>query len=204
MRGKLRLVLTEAARTNQRTTVRGARAKRDDAYVPVTVGVKPVKIPHQEETLLLVTFADEPQAASAKPPEEVPGETSEAQVRQLEHDLRSTREDLRTTIEELETSNEELKVSNEEVMSMNEELQSTNEELETANDELRARQDELNSLARYQDMVLGSLQVGLIVLDRNLAVTARFRIGPQFGVTSAGTDSQAAFVTLIGLAYNAR
>ncbi len=42
------------------------------------------------------------------------------------------------------------------------------------------------------------------LIDRNLAVTARFRIGPQFGLTSSGTDSQAAFVTLIGLAYNAR
>jgi len=42
------------------------------------------------------------------------------------------------------------------------------------------------------------------LIDRNLAVTARFRIGPQFGLTSAGTSSQTGFVTLIGLAYNTR
>jgi opacity protein-like surface antigen len=42
------------------------------------------------------------------------------------------------------------------------------------------------------------------LIDRNLAVTARFRVGPQFGLTSAGTSSQTGFVTLIGLAYNAR
>jgi hypothetical protein len=42
------------------------------------------------------------------------------------------------------------------------------------------------------------------LIDRNLAVTARIRVGPQFAATSSGTASQTAFVTLIGLAYNAR
>ena len=42
------------------------------------------------------------------------------------------------------------------------------------------------------------------LIDRNLAVTARVRIGPRFALDSAGTASQTAFVTLIGLAYNAR
>jgi hypothetical protein len=42
------------------------------------------------------------------------------------------------------------------------------------------------------------------LIDRNLAVTARVRVGPQFGLNSSGTASQTAFQTLIGLAYNAR
>lgn len=42
------------------------------------------------------------------------------------------------------------------------------------------------------------------LIDRNLAVTARFRVGPRFALDSAGTESQTGFVTLIGLAYNAR
>ena len=42
------------------------------------------------------------------------------------------------------------------------------------------------------------------LIDRNLAVTARVRVGPQFGLNSSGSASQTAFVTLIGLAYNAR
>jgi hypothetical protein len=42
------------------------------------------------------------------------------------------------------------------------------------------------------------------LIDRNLAVTARLRIGPQFGLTSAGTESQTGFITLVGLAYNTR
>lgn len=42
------------------------------------------------------------------------------------------------------------------------------------------------------------------LIDRNLAVTARVRVGPQFRLTSAGTESQTGFLTLIGLAYNTR
>jgi len=49
-----------------------------------------------------------------------------------------------------------------------------------------------------------SSAAGEYLIDRNLAVTARFRVGPQFGLTSSGTATQTGFVTLIGLAYNAR
>jgi hypothetical protein len=42
------------------------------------------------------------------------------------------------------------------------------------------------------------------LIDRNLAVTARVRVGPQFALESGGTSSQTGLVTLIGLAYNAR
>lgn len=45
---------------------------------------------------------------------------------------------------------------------------------------------------------------GEFLIDRNLAVTARFRVGPEFALSSAGTSSQTGFTTLIGLAYNAR
>jgi opacity protein-like surface antigen len=44
---------------------------------------------------------------------------------------------------------------------------------------------------------------GEYLIDRNLAVTARLRIGPRFALDSAGSDTQTGFVTLIGLAYNA-
>ena len=40
-------------------------------------------------------------------------------------------------------------------------------------------------------------------IDNDIAVTARFRVGPEFGIDSAGTSHQTAFTTLIGLAYNA-
>jgi hypothetical protein len=45
---------------------------------------------------------------------------------------------------------------------------------------------------------------GEYLIDRNLAVTARFRVGPRFALDSAGTASQTGFETVIGLAYNAR
>jgi hypothetical protein len=45
---------------------------------------------------------------------------------------------------------------------------------------------------------------GEYLIDRNLALTARFRVGPQFALNSSGTGHQTAFTTLIGLAYNTR
>ena len=45
---------------------------------------------------------------------------------------------------------------------------------------------------------------GEYLIDRNLAVTARLRVGPRFALDSSGTTSQTGFVTVIGLAYNAR
>ena len=45
---------------------------------------------------------------------------------------------------------------------------------------------------------------GEYLIDNNLAVTARVRVGPQFALDSSGTGHQTAFTTLIGLAYNAR
>ena len=48
---------------------------------------------------------------------------------------------------------------------MNEELQSANEELETINDELRQRTLELNENHTFTEAILGSLGVGVVVVD---------------------------------------
>ena len=146
LRGKLRAALAEASKSEGRATARGGRVKRDDTYIGVTIGVRPVNVPQQEEPLLLVTFVDEPKPVHEATPSETSGSPEYTHLRQLEHDLQTTREDLQTTIEELETSNEELKVSNEEIMSMNEELQSTNEELETSKEELQSLNEELSTV----------------------------------------------------------
>lgn len=45
---------------------------------------------------------------------------------------------------------------------------------------------------------------GEYLIDANLAVTARLRVGPEYGFDTAGTGSQTGFTTLIGLAYNTR
>jgi hypothetical protein len=55
--------------------------------------------------------------------------------------------------------------------------------------------------------VLFGPQVGAgaeYLLDRNVAVTFRARVGPEFALASGGTGSQVGFTTLLGLAYNTR
>jgi two-component system CheB/CheR fusion protein len=87
-----------------------------------------------------------------------------------QEELQTTNEELQSTVEELETTNEELHSTNEELETMNEELQSTNEELRTSNEELHNRGSELASMSGYWQSVLGSLQTGMIVLDRDFKV----------------------------------
>ena len=45
---------------------------------------------------------------------------------------------------------------------------------------------------------------GEYLIEKNLAVTARVRVGPEFALDSNGTTRQTAFTTLVGLAYNTR
>src|SRR5262249_61882443 len=86
--------------------------------------------------------------------------------------LETTNEELQSTNEELETTNEELQSTNEELETMNEELQSTNEELETMNDELNDRSLDLNEMNSFLNAILGSIQAGVVVVDRDLVVNA--------------------------------
>ena len=53
---------------------------------------------------------------------------------------------------------------------MNEELQSTNDELETMNDEQVERSAELDRVNLFLEGILGSLGVGVVVVDRQQAV----------------------------------
>lgn len=107
-------------------------------------------------------------------------EQAESSNAELEHayeelqsaseELETTNEELQSTVEELETANEELQSSNEEMETMNEELQATNEELQTINDELRDRTEELNQLNAFNESILSSAPMGVIVLDRQFQV----------------------------------
>ena len=80
-------------------------------------------------------------------------------------ELETAYEELQSTVEELETTNEELQSTNEELETMNEELQSTNDELETMNSEANTRATELDRLNLFFEGILGSLRVGVIVID---------------------------------------
>jgi len=98
--------------------------------------------------------------------------------------LTAIKQVLQATIEELEANNEELKSANEEIQSSNEELQSTNEEMETAreelqstneelttvNEELQNRNGELAGLNNDLSNLLASVQLPLVMVDRDLRV----------------------------------
>jgi two-component system, chemotaxis family, CheB/CheR fusion protein len=92
-------------------------------------------------------------------------ETAYAEIQSTVEELETTNEELHSTNEELETTNEELQSSNEELETMNEELQSTNDELETMNEEQSVRGAELDKVNMFLEGILGSLGVGVVVLD---------------------------------------
>ena len=77
------------------------------------------------------------------------------------------REELDRSKRELETAYEELQSTVEELETTNEELQSTNQELETMNDELRQRTFELDEVNGFLEMILTSLGVAVVVLDKS-------------------------------------
>jgi two-component system CheB/CheR fusion protein len=97
-------------------------------------------------------------------------ETAYEELQSTVEELETTNEELHATNEELETTNEELQSSNEELETMNEELQSTNDELEAMNEEQASRSIELDRANLFLEGILGSLGIGVVVLDRDQRV----------------------------------
>ncbi|HEY1358596.1 MAG TPA: CheR family methyltransferase [Thermoleophilaceae bacterium] len=97
-------------------------------------------------------------------------ETAYEELQSTVEELETTNEELHSTNEELETTNEELQSSNEELETMNEELSSTNDELESVNTETQARSIELDRVNMFLEGILGSLGVGVVVIDREQTV----------------------------------
>ncbi|OBK96919.1 chemotaxis protein CheR [Mycobacterium asiaticum] len=97
-------------------------------------------------------------------------ETAYEELQSTNEELETTNEELQSTVEELETTNEELQSTNEELETMNEELQSTNEELHTINQTLRERSLELDSAKDFLSSLTNSVQLGMVVVDREMRV----------------------------------
>ena len=97
-------------------------------------------------------------------------EAANEELESSNEELETTNEELQSTNEELETTNEELQSGNEELETMNEELQSTNEELQAMNIELQHRTGELNEANAFLNSVFASVQVGVIVVDRQFNI----------------------------------
>jgi two-component system CheB/CheR fusion protein len=97
-------------------------------------------------------------------------ETAYEELQSTVEELETTNEELQSTVEELETTNEELQSTNEELETMNEELQSTNDELETMNNEVNSRVSEVDRVNLFLEGILGSVGVGVAVIDRERSV----------------------------------
>ena len=194
LRSKLRMAIQQANHEQARTIVTGARVKHGDSSVSVIIEVQPLQ--GDGDTLLLVSFLDEPVREERSGPSIVPADAV-SRVSELERELDVTRKELLSAIRDLEISNEEQSAINEEAMSVNEEFQSTNEELVTSKEELQALNEELTVLngqlhetlerqrSTSDDLqnIFESTGVATLFLDRDLnirfftpAATALFRI----------------------------
>ena len=137
----------------------------------------------EEETLLLVSFLDEPERAQ-QPGRQATAAHPESRVAELDRELDATRKELESAIRDLEIANEEQTAINEEAMSVNEEFQSANEELVTSKEELQALNEELTALnSQLQETlerqrstsndlqnILDSAGVATVFLDSNLNI----------------------------------
>jgi two-component system CheB/CheR fusion protein len=119
-------------------------------------------------------------------------------------ELQSAPEEPQSTNEELETTNEELQSSNEELETMNEESQSSNEELHTANEQLPVSTEDLNQSNGFLSSIMGSLRVGVAVVDLNLMVLLWSRQAEELWGLRASEVADSSLVKLdIGLPVDA-
>jgi two-component system CheB/CheR fusion protein len=159
---ELRPYIDTAIAENRSTWIRDVEATRGPAEpLYLDIQITPISGPGEHNIGVALYFND------VTPFRKLRGEL-ELTNQQLE----TAYEELQSTVEELETTNEELQSTNEELETMNEELQSTNDELQTINDELRDRTQEVHDANAFLEAVLGSLNTAVVVVDRDLVVTA--------------------------------
>jgi two-component system CheB/CheR fusion protein len=131
-------------------------------------------------------------------------EAAYEELQSTNEELETTNEELQSTVEELETTNEELQSTNEELETMNEELQSTNDELHTINDTLRERSLELDDAKDFQDSLVNSVRLGMVVVDREMRVAVWNRGSEELWGLRADETTGTNFTALdIGLPMDA-
>jgi two-component system CheB/CheR fusion protein len=127
-------------------------------------------------------------------------ETAYEELQSANEELETTNEELQSTVEELQTTNEELQSTNEEMETMNEELQSTNEELQAINAELNQRSMELDQANSFLQSILASVEVGVVVVDRDFQVMLwNNRAEDLWGLRAEEVRGQSLFSLDIGL-----
>ncbi|MBI4752369.1 MAG: PAS domain-containing protein [Acidobacteria bacterium] len=183
--------ISEADRKKAPVRWEGATLELKNGFQGITVVVIPLLMAELPEPHFLVLFEPEP-TGLRKPDEtkflpevsETPPPEWELERTSLRQELVVFKEYLQSVIEKQVATNEELQSANEEALSSNEELQSLNEELETAkeelqstneelitvNDELQNRNQELAQLNNDLSNLLDSVEMGFVVLDRELRI----------------------------------
>ncbi len=182
---ELRAALAEAKAA--RTPVVREHLHVSDAgrEIEFTLRVLPITVAQSQDLCLLVLFEtlDWP-AWSAAVPLEGDSATGDRDVVWLRQELASSKHYLQSILDAQEAANQELRAAHEEVLSSNEELQSTNEELETTKEELQStneelttvneqfenRNRELDALADELSNFIGSADVPMVTVGRNLTV----------------------------------
>jgi len=173
--------LLEAATGDESRTVVARRVRRNGGHVAVAVSAR--QVTNAGQALVLLSFADQPEAkGETETPPEAPGESS--RLARIEDELEATRKELEDAIRDREIAEEEIRAINEEAMSVNEEFQTTNEELETSHEELQSLNEELTALngqlqetlaqqrATADDLqnILNSSDLATIFLDSRLNI----------------------------------
>jgi two-component system, chemotaxis family, CheB/CheR fusion protein len=143
LRSKLGMAIRQAGGERARAVVTGARVGEGDRSIVVSIDVQPIQ--REGETLLLVSFVNEPERERRTGPQGVPADAT-SRITELERELEAARRELQSAIRDLEISSAEQTAINEEAMSVNEEFQSTNEELVSSKEELQALNEELTAL----------------------------------------------------------
>ncbi len=175
----------EAAKGQSTTSRRqGVTITKDAQTRSINLDVVPLAaVAGATDRYFLVVF-EELGLTPAAQRQQATGSDPDTELVQLRGELNATRDYLQAvagehqdTVEELGAANEELVAANEELQSANEELQSaqeelqsTNEELSTLNDELHNRNQQLDLIADDLVNVLESVQIPVIMVDRDLKV----------------------------------
>lgn len=158
----------------------------------VTVRVLPVPWGESEQPCFLLLFELLDRRSAALRGTDPDGTSAGEQVAELQRELVETRDYLQALIEEQDRAHAELQATHEDSLSVNEEFQSTNEELittkeeiqsineelTTINEELRRRNVELQSLNTDLANVLESVDIPVILCDRELRLR---RFSPKAG-----------------------
>jgi two-component system CheB/CheR fusion protein len=171
---ELRSMIEQALSEGRGVSVSNAlRPHAEDGARLIDVFVTPLTADGGAHVGVSVTFVDVTTADQLRSELEHSKQQLEAAYEELQsanEELETTNEELQSTNEELETTNEELQSSNEELETINEELESTNSELQAINDEIVEQTGDVERANVLLNSVMTSLELGVIVVDRDLRV----------------------------------